>query len=168
MSTMQRNLRMKKEIADLTKNPPIGISCWPSGDGGESSLNELDAVMFGAENSPYAQGSFRLKIHIPDRYPFEPPQVQFATQIYHPNIDSNGRICLDILKMPPKGAWKPSLNVAAVLTSIRVLMGEPNPDDPLMSDIAEEFQNRPELFFRTAQDWTRQYAMENVPNSSLT
>ncbi|TRY62680.1 hypothetical protein TCAL_08687 [Tigriopus californicus] len=150
---MQRSLRMKKEIADLVKNPPIGISCWLSGD--ESTLNELDAVMFGAEDSPYAKGTFRLKIHIPD--------LQFLTQIYHPNIDTNGRICLDILKMPPKGTWKPSLNVAAVLTSIRLLMGEPNPDDPLMSDIAEEFQMRPEFYFKTAQDWTQKYAMESKP-----
>ena len=46
------------------------------------------------------------------RYPFEPPKVNFVTQIYHPNIDDQGRICLDLLKMPPKGSWKPSQNLS--------------------------------------------------------
>lgn len=38
-------------------------------------------------------------------------QVTFRTAIYHPNIDAGGRICLDTLNMPPKGAWKPSVNI---------------------------------------------------------
>ena len=42
------------------------------------------------------------------RYPFEPPKVCFLTPIFHPNIDDKGRICLDVLKMPPQSSWKPS------------------------------------------------------------
>jgi len=69
------------------------------------------------------------------RYPFEPPSIQFVTPIYHPNIDSSGRICLDTLNMPPKGAWKPSLNIPTVLSTVRLLLEHPNPDDGLMADI---------------------------------
>ena len=69
----------------------------------------------------------------------EPPKMQFITPIYHPNIDNAGRICLDSLKMPPKGAWKPSLNLSTLLTTVQLLMTEPNPDDPLMSDIVSFF-----------------------------
>ena len=69
----------------------------------------------------------------PPHAPLRPPQ--FTTPIYHPNIDSAGRICLDILNMPPKGAWKPSLNLPTVLSSIQLLMSHPNPDDGLMVEI---------------------------------
>ena len=55
----------------------------------------------GPENSPYENGIFELDLSITDRYPFEPPRLRFITPIYHPNIDSTGRICLDLLKMPP-------------------------------------------------------------------
>lgn len=36
------------------------------------------------------------------RYPVEPPKIVFATPVYHPNIDTQGRICCDLLNMPPK------------------------------------------------------------------
>jgi hypothetical protein len=48
---------------------------------------------------------------------------------------AEGRICLDILNMPPKGAWKPSLNVPTLLASIGLLLAEPNPDDGLVTDV---------------------------------
>uniref|UniRef100_A0A671G383 UBC core domain-containing protein n=1 Tax=Rhinolophus ferrumequinum TaxID=59479 RepID=A0A671G383_RHIFE len=93
-------------------------------------------------------------------YPFEPPQIRFLTPIYHPNIDSAGRICLDILKLPPKGAWRPSLSIATVLTSIQLLMSEPNPDDPLMADISSEFKYNKPVFLRNARQWTEKHARQ--------
>ena len=114
------------------------------------------------------------------RYPMEPPKLRFLTPIYHPNIDSAGRICLDSLKMPPQGAWKPSLNLSTLLTTVQLLMSEPNPDDPLMTDIvsktifcccrsdhsiersfmfqATQFSYRKDEFLRCAREWTAKYA----------
>ena len=48
--------------------------------------------------TPYEGGVFFLNIHFPNDYPFKPPKLTFSTRIYHPNINSNGSICLDILK----------------------------------------------------------------------
>ena len=52
----------------------------------------------GPDESPFSGGVFFLNIHFPTDYPFKPPKVNFTTRIYHPNINSNGSICLDILK----------------------------------------------------------------------
>lgn len=64
----------------------------------------------------------------------EPPKLRFITPVYHPNIDAEGRICLDLLNPPPKGAWKPSLNIGTLLSSIALLLADPNPDDGLVTD----------------------------------
>jgi ubiquitin-conjugating enzyme E2 T len=101
---------------------------------------------------------FLLEVAVPDRYPFEPPKVRFLTPIYHPNIDSGGRICLDTLKMPPKGAWTPSLNLSTVLSTIRLLMSHPNPDDGLVPDITEQYRNDPAAFELEARTRTATHA----------
>ena len=134
---MQRASRMRKEIERLRNDPPHGVSCWPK----EGRLDCLEAKLVGSKDTPYEGGIFKLEIKIPERYPFEPPQVQFLTKIYHPNIDTAGRICLDVLKSPPQGSWKPAHNISTVLTSIQLLVSEPNPDDGLMADISHEYKH---------------------------
>ncbi|XP_041278609.1 ubiquitin-conjugating enzyme E2 T isoform X2 [Onychostruthus taczanowskii] len=127
---MQRASRLRRELSLLATEPPPGITCWQNGQ-----LDDLRAQILGGVDTPYEKGIFNLEIIVPERYPFEPPKIRFLTPIYHPNIDSAGRICLDVLKLPPKGAWRPSLNISTLLTSIQLLMAEPNPDDPLMANI---------------------------------
>ena len=82
---MQRVSRMNKELEQFNSSPPPGISCWQKS---ESNSLELEASITGPEDTPYENGVFTLNICIPDRYPFEPPNVTFQTKIYHPNIDS--------------------------------------------------------------------------------
>uniref|UniRef100_A0A8C5P7I6 Ubiquitin-conjugating enzyme E2 T n=1 Tax=Leptobrachium leishanense TaxID=445787 RepID=A0A8C5P7I6_9ANUR len=155
---MQRTLRFKRELQLLTAEPPPGITCWQH----EDKTDDLRAQIVGGSGSPYEGGIFTLEIIIPERYPFEPPKISFLTPIYHPNIDSAGRICLDILKLPPKGAWRPALNISTVLTSIQLLMSEPNPDDPLMADISSEFKYNRTVFVSNARKWTEQHAMAKL------
>ncbi|XP_068099854.1 ubiquitin-conjugating enzyme E2 T [Hyperolius riggenbachi] len=152
---MQRQSRLKRELLLLSTEPPAGVSCWQAGE----RTDELRAQVVGAAGSPYEGGVFSLEVTVPERYPFEPPRLRFLTPIYHPNIDSAGRICLDILKLPPGGAWRPALSLSSVLTSVQLLMSEPNPEDPLMADIAQEYKYEPTAYSATARSWTQKHAV---------
>ncbi|CAN8027935.1 unnamed protein product [Ixodes persulcatus] len=125
---MLRSARLRKELEMLNTQLPPGIVC----NAADESMDQIEAVIFGTSGTPYEGGKFKISIQIPERYPFDAPRVKFQTPVYHPNIDSAGRICLDVLQMPPKGRWKPSLNLKAVLLSLQALLAQPNPDDPLV------------------------------------
>ncbi|XP_065448407.1 ubiquitin-conjugating enzyme E2 T isoform X1 [Chrysemys picta bellii] len=160
---MQRTSRLKRELHLLTTEPPPGIMFWQN----KNRMDDLGAQILGGANTPYDKGVFNLEVVVPERYPFEPPKIRFLTPIYHPNIDSAGRICLDVLRLPPKGAWRPSLNISTLLTSIQLLMSEPNPDDPLMADISSEYKYNKEVFIKNAKQWTEKHASQQKRSEEL-
>jgi ubiquitin-conjugating enzyme E2 D/E len=111
-------------------------------------------MIMGPGESPYQGGVFFLDIVFPPDYPFKPPKCTFKTKVYHPNINANGGICLDILK----NQWSPALTTTKVLLSISSLLSDPNPDDPLVGEIAALYkQNKPQ-FEANAREWTKKYA----------
>ena len=148
------HVRMQRELKMLSLEPPHGICAWPKDD----QMNVIEAQIKGPEGTPFEGGVWTLNLSVPERYPFEPPKVHFVTPIYHPNIDSGGRICLDTLKMPPKGSWRPAVNLSTLLTTIRLLIATPNADDGLMPDITNLYKTNPKKFAETARKMTQVHA----------
>ncbi|XP_048760905.1 ubiquitin-conjugating enzyme E2 D2-like [Ostrea edulis] len=143
--------RLAKELKDITSDPPAGCSAGPEVD---TDMFSWKATIQGPDDSPYSGGLYFLKIQFPTDYPFKPPKVSFTTKIYHPNINSNGNICLDILR----SQWSPALTVSKVLLSINALMTDPNPDDPLMPEIAKLYKTDRAKYNKMAMEWTKKYA----------
>ncbi|KAG7033710.1 Ubiquitin-conjugating enzyme E2 28 [Cucurbita argyrosperma subsp. argyrosperma] len=171
--------RILKELKDLQKDPPTSCSADTICNGSRPPLADIvlfefflsdfpsrigpvaedmfhwQATIMGPSDSPYSGGVFLVNIHFPPDYPFKPPKVAFRTKVFHPNINSNGSICLDILKEQ----WSPALTISKVLLSICSLLTDPNPDDPLVPEIAHMYKTDRAKYEASARSWTQKYAM---------
>jgi ubiquitin-conjugating enzyme E2 D/E len=142
--------RLERELKSIQMKPPDNCSAGIK----DTDIFVWEATIMGPTDTPYFGGIFTLAISIPTDYPFKPPKVQFITKIYHPNISPQGAICLDILK----DKWSPALNISKILLSICSLLDDPNPDDPLVPDIADLFKSDKERYRQNAIMYTQRFA----------
>ncbi len=149
---MSLEKRLTRELNVFNRDPPDGITAGMDGE----DLQYWSASIAGPHGSPYAGGIFFLDIQYPPNYPSKPPIIKFKTPVYHPNISSiDGKVFVNILG----DQWCPALTATTILVSIQSLLTDPNPHDPLDSEIGEEYLNKREKFDRTAEEWTEKYAM---------
>jgi ubiquitin-conjugating enzyme E2 D/E len=78
------------------------------------------------------------------------------TQIYHPNISGNGKICLELLS--DKTKWNPQYGISKIVLAILSLLLDPNPKDPYCPDIAGQYLKDIKKFNDVARQWTSRYA----------
>ncbi|XP_061465630.1 ubiquitin/ISG15-conjugating enzyme E2 L6 isoform X2 [Rhineura floridana] len=107
------------------------------------------------DDPPYNKGAFRIEISFPSEYPLKPPKVTFKTQIYHPNVDEKGQVCLPIISTEN---WTPSTKANQVIQSLIMLVNRPEPDHPLRADLAEEFTKDHERFLSKAEEQTCKFS----------
>ncbi len=148
-TTSNGTKRLQKELVEMMESPPPNCSAGPKGD----NIFDWTATIIGPEESPYAGGVFVVDITFPPEYPFKSPILTFKTRIYHCNISSSGSVCLDILK----NNWSPALTISKVLLSVCSLLTDPNPSDPLVSEIARMYRDNREEHDRIAKEWTAKF-----------
>jgi len=95
----------------------------------------------------YKGATFEFNVTIPNSYPYDPPKAVCKTLVYHPNIDFQGAVCLNILRAD----WKPVLTLGSVLFGLMTLFLEPNPDDPLNKEAAELMISKRSEFDKNVQ-----------------
>ena len=88
---------------------------------------------------------------VPKSYPHDPPKILCETQVFHPNIDMEGHVCLNILRED----WKPVLTINSVIMGLQFLMLEPNADDPLNKKAAQLLMDDQPTFNRMVNDSMR-------------
>ncbi|KAK9471531.1 ubiquitin-conjugating enzyme/RWD-like protein [Dipodascopsis tothii] len=134
-------IRAQKDLTELSL-PSTMQTHFPNPD---DLLNFMLTIE--PDEGMYNGGSFRFSFAINDNFPHEPPKVKCTQKIYHPNIDLEGNVCLNILRED----WKPVLNLNAVIVGLQFLFLEPNAGDPLNKDAAADLQKNRTQFKRNVR-----------------
>ncbi|KAA6397718.1 MAG: putative Ubiquitin-conjugating enzyme E2 7 [Streblomastix strix] len=145
-------IHLMKELTSLNRNPIEGISCGLKDD---KNLYVWNVCITGPPDSPYQEGLFQAELVFPDVYPNYPPKMKFTSEMWHPNIYADGRVCISILH--PPGAdrwgyedsaerWRPINNVESILLCVQCMLGEPNDQSPANIEAAVMWRNKPQEF----------------------
>ncbi|XP_069099599.1 ubiquitin-conjugating enzyme E2 C [Pleurodeles waltl] len=127
--------RLQQELMTLMMSGDKGVSAFPESDNLFRWIGTID----GAAGTVFEGLRYKLSLEFPSGYPYNAPTVKFITPCYHPNVDTQGNICLDILK----DKWSALYDVRTILLSLQSLLGEPNNESPLNPQAAELWQNQP-------------------------
>ncbi|KAG5503556.1 hypothetical protein JKF63_05696 [Porcisia hertigi] len=126
--------RLQKELVEVVMSDAEGISAYPEDD----NLFRWIGSVKGVANTPYEELEYTLLLVFPPNYPYEAPTVTFTTPCFHPNVDTRGSICLDILKE----RWSAVYSVSSILLSIQNLLNNPNNESPLNNHAAQLWDNK--------------------------
>ncbi len=148
--------RVQNDVNQVLSNSTDGIQ-------GELEFeNDFSTLLFvidGPADSIFKGGKYRMRMRIPSNYPMKPPSCQFLTEMWHPNVYRDGKICLDTLQ----SSWVAGMSLGTVVMTILALLTQPNPSDPANSSAGRQYDSdRPEynkrvqaLAKRSHQDWTK-------------
>ena len=99
----------------------------------------------------YKGGVFEFSLDYPNDYPHAPPKVHCLTQVYHPNIDLEGHVCLSLLRIDKEFGWTSTRTMYEVVTGLLFLFHDPNPEDPLNIPAGEAMKRDIDEFERTVK-----------------
>lgn len=98
----------------------------------EQNLFKWSASIVGPSDTPWEGGVYSLTITFRDNYPTKAPRVRFITKMFHPNINEQGAVCVDLLGEK----WRPVYTVPTMLLALRSLLTDPNTASPNNSHAA--------------------------------
>ncbi|CAF1582970.1 unnamed protein product [Rotaria sp. Silwood1] len=132
----------------LLDKSPVDDTTGGSRGGASNSTHNIILGRILPTSNIYNQAAYQIEIKLPAEFPFKPPEVRFITNIYHPNVDEQGKICVDLLNS--NETWKPTTPLVDVVKAVVELIDNPKIDHALNAEIASEYTSNKAEFDRKA------------------
>ncbi|KAI0513719.1 hypothetical protein KFK09_009749 [Dendrobium nobile] len=119
-------------------------------------MQEFFVDFHGPKDSLYQGGVWRIKVGLPDAYPYKSPSIGFVNKIYHPNVDEiSGSVCLDVINQ----TWSPMFDLVNVFeVFLPQLLLYPNPSDPLNGEAAALMMRDKSSYDQRVKEYCEKYA----------
>ncbi|XP_064392538.1 ubiquitin-conjugating enzyme E2 G1-like [Halichondria panicea] len=144
----QGALLLRRQLIELSKKPVEGFS---AGLVDDDDLYQWEVLIMGPQDTYYEGGYFKAHLIFPKEYPQRPPKMKFITEIWHPNVEKNGDVCISILHEPgedkwgyekPEERWLPIHTVETIAISVISMLADPNDESPANVDAAKEWREQ--------------------------
>ncbi|KAJ1959063.1 ubiquitin-conjugating enzyme E2 H [Dimargaris xerosporica] len=124
------------------------------------SMQEFFVRFQGPDDTPFAGGLWKVRVELPDQYPYKSPSIGFTNKIYHPNIDEmSGAVCLDVINQ----TWSPMFDMINIFeVFLPQLLRYPNPTDPLNGEAAALLMREPKSYEQKVRDYVARYATKEA------
>ncbi|KAL3829681.1 hypothetical protein ACJIZ3_018483 [Penstemon smallii] len=119
-------------------------------------MHEFYVYFNGPSDSPYHDGVWKIRVELPDAYPYKSPSIGFINKIYHPNVDEmSGSVCLDVINQ----TWSPMFDLVNVFeVFLPQLLLYPNPSDPLNGEAAALMMRDRTAYEQRVKEYCLKYA----------
>ncbi|KAJ3357761.1 ubiquitin-conjugating enzyme E2 13 [Allomyces macrogynus ATCC 38327] len=146
------SLLLRKQLKELSKSPHEYFS---AGLVDDSNIYEWDILIIPPVGTLYEGGFFKARMSFPKNYPEMPPTLRFLSDMWHPNVYPDGRVCISILHPPgddkygyeqASERWLPVHTVETIMLSVISMLSDPNDESPANIDAAKEWRESFDMF----------------------
>lgn len=121
--SVQAQKRILKDVKDVMRQPLVEQGVYYIHD--EDNMMKGYVMIRANDDSPFRHGFFFFEIIFPFDYPTHPPKVLFHTgdgvMRFHPNLYTNGKVCLSILNTWHGEQWSSSMTLRSILVTLTTL-----------------------------------------------